>query len=266
MTDKPTESTIDNVQELVPANTTSMEPNNIDAISKIKQNLSPGIEPEPLPPPVLTEYFTKVMSPFVIATGLWTTSNPGGLVLFDQPIGPTPGYWRSPRVPYWCHEAFKWAYYRCTFKLRIVFFGSEAYRGSLRLRRTFVPQTGARPRAIEHRHVIDGGNLVHEHDLRMSAVGNYKLAYLNEYPVTTTNAVKPQDIYYEFLQISVQAPLTAPGIYPTTIPYMIFLEPLSDLEFSIRRNNLEPYIGTFTKDNKTQSYTHDNSASWLATE
>lgn len=261
------ENPLDDLQELIPANTTSAPPGNIDDISKIKQNLSPGDIPESIVPPVLEEYLDRVFSPFVIYKGTWSTTQTSGTSLLSKNISPCVDYWGAKYVPYFVHELMKWGYYSGDFLLRMILFGCDAYRGSTRLKRTFgyTSSPATRVRAIEHRHVIDGGNLIHEHLLRFSSVGHGKLAYINEFTDVGVAPIQFQDVFYEKLDITVQTQLSVPSIYPNIIPFWITLTPLPNIQFLIRRNNLFNYLPSTIdpRTHKKQVVNSDNIRCWI---
>lgn len=234
---------LEGIKEVIAPNTNLANATTLDASVKINPNMAPGVVPPPMLPPILMEYARKVSSPFFIKSFNWATSNPNGTTLLDLDVSPTAPFWTKDFVPYFAHEAMKWAYYRGSFILRIVFLGSAAYRGTVVISRYFSDET---PSAINpenysntHYHSIDGGNLVHTHHLRFSSRGGVKLTVPSGHPIVVPT-LKFQDIYYERLKIKVVAPLNRPDIYPTTVPCLVTLEPMPDIEFFSRRNNLAP--------------------------
>lgn len=239
------------METLLPTNTDITPPNLIDSTVKVKANLSPGVAAPPMLPPSMAEYMSRVASPFYLHHVNWMTSHNNSTVLATIDVSPTVKFWHLDYVPYFVHEAFKWAYYRGSFKLRIVFFGSSAYRGSIRIQRTFAtePLAVANSNNNVHYHSIDGGNLVHEHQLRFSSRAGVKFTMPITHPRTTSFAF--QDLFYERLQLTVISPLNAPSIYPTTVPILIFLEPQEDIQFLSRRNNLSILLPTITRDDVT---------------
>lgn len=233
------------IKEVLPPNVNLATPSTLDATVKTDLNMAPGVSAPPMLPPALMEYARKVSHPFFVKSFNWTTTQTNGTSLVDFDVSPLAPFWDKDFVPYFAHEAMKWAYYRGSFLLKIVFLGSAAYRGSVMIVRTF---SGDAHTSVNvdlsnnvHFHSIDGGNLVHTHHLRFSARGAAKLTVASGHPVVSPT-LKFQDIYYEKMKVKVISPLSAPSIYPTTVPALIILEPLPDIEFFSRRNNLLPLM------------------------
>lgn len=245
---------------VLPTNTSTAPAESIDQVVKLKANLDAGQPAEQILPPVLGDYFSRVMSPFVISTGTLTTGSATGTLLKSIPISPTVEYWSSAFVPYFCHEAYKYAYYTGTFTVRIIFFCSSAYRGSIELVRSFtstsVP-TINKANMIRHVHVLDGGNFVHEHVMRMHAKANVRHSFINvNNSFESPNVTIPfQDVFGEFLTMRVYSQIAVPGIFPTSIPYFIILQPHQDIQFLNRRNNFRSLLPNVTYSRRKQDGT-----------
>lgn len=213
----------------------------LESVVKVKQNIDPGLEARVPLSPFMVDYFSRVLSPIPIAKGTWTTSQEEKTELINLMVSPIAPYLDYSPVPYFVHEALKWNSYRSSFKLRIVFFAGSMYRGVVTVQRVFNKATTIGDAVNETTFAIDGGNEVYEHIVRPTTNMNYKFTLPNLIgdPHTDFDFF---DIYYERLIVKVNTKLNvSSSMYPTSVPFVVLLEPLSDLTFATRRNNLVSY-------------------------
>lgn len=229
-----------------PVNIDNQEPTGLEGIVKVHNNLDPGAPSEIPVNPFLEEYLGRVSSMYALKVWSWSNTATRGTHLVENYwVSPGLDFVKSSEVPYFVHEMYKYLYYTGVFGLRLEVVGNPAYRGALRIKRTFSSTINSSLKTPEARNIIDfhvdGGNKIVDWELRPGAYSNYKFCFPpKELSLTTGNFL---DFYYENLSIEIISPLAAPGIYPSTVSVVLYIIPI-EVKFEVRRNNLTKLLPT----------------------
>lgn len=225
-------------QTTAPANLLETQPTTLTEEISASANLAPGDLGGSMPTSMLQTYFDRINKPILIAKGSVNTNQGAGVQLFQDDISPQIQFSEEQQIPYSMQYIYQHTFLNApNARLRLVFVCPGAYRGAFRILTNFTGKTlnynSDLVNQIEH--VLDGGNTTVSWPIMGGADMGAKFCHPSHAKVGST--YRYLNLNFCRVAIFLHTMITAPGFFPTKLPFMLFLD-LGYFSVTIPRNNL----------------------------